>query len=364
MTGPTVVIDGIQLTGQSSRSGIGTYVRELVNGLASLDEIDLSVLATHEAPLPDSVARLTVRRRWRHGRRSEWEHELLRPIALMRNRADVYHSPNFVVSALQRSPWVATLYDLAPLVVQDDPNLLHLRSHMLRFGRRLARADAVVAISRFAADAGIGELGLDPRRVHVCHLGVAREFTPDGPVPTADPPYLLLVSEYQRRKGFDRAFAVIDALAEARYPHVLKVAGRVNPWVQDELAAMAAATSHPDRVQMLGFADDLPGLYRGATVTLIPSRYEGFGLPALEAMASGCPVVSFDNSALGEIVGEGGLLAPEGDVKAMTKLVMGLLDDPRRHAEQSEAGRAWASRFSWEACAALHAEIYRSVAGR
>lgn len=363
MNRPSVLIDGIQLTGQSSRSGIGTYVRELVNGLADIGDISLMVLATRETELPAGVTRLPVRRRWRHGRRSELEHEILRPIALMHNRADVYHSPNFVVSAVQRSPWVATLYDLAPLVVRDDVNLAHLRSHMLRFGRRMARADAVIAISRFAADAGIRQFGLDASRVHVCHLGVGAEFKPEGPGVTEDAPYLLLVSEYQRRKGFDRAFAVIDSLAEAGYPHVLKVAGRVNPWVEEELASMTAAVSHPGRIQILGFVEDLAALYRGATVALIPSRYEGFGLPALEAMASGCPVVAFDNSALGEIVGEGGLLAPEGDLEAMVKLVRGLLDDPSRRAEQAEAGLAWASGFSWETCAALHAEVYRSLAG-
>lgn len=363
MNRPSVLIDGIQLTGQSSRSGIGTYVRELVNGLAGLGNIPVKVLATYEAELPDGVTRLTVRRKWRHGRRSELEHEILRPIALMHNRADVYHSPNFVVSAVQRTPWVVTLYDLAPLVIKDDVNLAHLRSHMLRYGRRMARADAVIAISRFAAEAGIRQFGLDTGRVHVVHLGVAAEFTPDGPGTTDGAPYLLLVSEYQRRKGFDRAFAVIDSLAEAGYPHLLKVAGRVNPWVEEELASMTAAISHPDRVQILGFVEDLPALYRGATAALVPSRYEGFGLPALEAMASGCPVVAFDNSSLSEVVGRGGLLAPDGDVDAMVNLVRGLLDSPSRRAEQAEAGLAWAEGFSWASCAANHAEIYKSVAG-
>jgi glycosyltransferase involved in cell wall biosynthesis len=363
VTATSVLLDGIQLTGQASRSGIGTYVRELVAALAERDDVDLSVLATPEAELPPRAAHLTAHRRWRQGRRAEWEHGVLQPLSTRRHHVEVIHVPQAPVPPLQKRPWVATLHDVAPLVI-DDPQLAPLRRRMQRLGARLATASQIVAISRFAADSGIRHLDLDPQRVHVVHHGVGAEFRPDGPAAAADQPYLLVVSEYQRRKGFDRAFAVIDQLADAGYAHTLKVAGRVNPWVEDELASLLAAARHPERIELLGFVDDLPALYRGADVVLVPSRYEGFGLPALEAMACGAPLVSFDNSSLAEIVGAGGVVVAEGDVPAMTAATRSLLDDRQRRAELHDAALARAGDFSWERSAADHAAIYRLAAAR
>lgn len=358
-----VLVDGTQLTGQSSRSGIGTYVRELIGGLARDPTLNVDVMATPEASVPAGVTKVTVRRQWRYGRKFEWEHGLLRPFTIFRSPADVIHNPNFLVSRVQRDPWVATLFDVAPLMV-EDPNIGRLRRQMERFGPRLSRAAAVIAISRFAADGGMKYLGLSPDSLHVVHLAASRDFKPDGPAAESEPPYLLVVSEYQKRKGFDRAFAVCDALADAGYPHVLKIAGRVNFWVEDELRSLINTTRHPDRIELLGFVDDLPALYRGASLTLIPSTYEGFGLPVLESMSCGTPVVSFDNSALPEIVGTGGVVVPDGDIETMVKAARRVIDSESYRAEQREAALSWSSRFSWETCVQAHAEIYRTAAGR
>jgi glycosyltransferase involved in cell wall biosynthesis len=250
------------------------------------------------------------------------------------------------------------LLDVIPLL-DDSPDLDVLRSRWRRFGPRYRRADAVIAISSHAADEGIRLLGLDPKRVHVARLGVDQAFTPGtGP---ADPPYLLMVSEYSRRKGFDRAFAVIDALAGAGYPHRLVVAGRVHPWARAELEALRHAARHPERIELLDEVLDIVPRYQGASCVLMPSRIEGFGLPALEAMACGVPVVAFDNSALAEVVGAGGCLVPDGDTASMTAAVRRVLDSAECAAEWRQRGLEQAARFTWDECAARHAEVYRSV---
>jgi glycosyltransferase involved in cell wall biosynthesis len=174
---------------------------------------------------------------------------------------------------------------------------------------------------------------------------------------------VLLVSAYDARKGFSEAFAVIDALADAGHPHVLKVAGDLPSWVRPTVETMRSRSRHPERVQLLGFVDDLPSLYWGAAATIVTSRYEGFGLPALEAMAAGSPVVAFANSSLPEVVGEGGLLVADGDISAFVVAVELLLSDESRRADTVTAGLARAATFTVDAMIDGHVNVYRSVVG-
>ncbi len=249
-------------------------------------------------------------------------------------------------------PWVQTLLDVIPLVL-DTPDQAVLRkdgggasaplSPGLGHHRHLAAC---------AADEGVRLLNLDPSRVLVAPLGVDPAFHP-GDTGPADTPYLLAVSEYSRRKGFAEAFAVVDALADAGYPHRLIVAGRVHPWAQNELAALRAAARHPERIEILGYVPELLPLYQGAAAFLMSSRYEGFGLPALEAMASGAPVVAFANSSVTEVVGGGGQLVDDGDVPAMVAAVRQVLD--------SAAASEW--RRGPSACGHLRLGVCRACRG-
>ena len=115
----------------------------------------------------------------------------------------------------------------------------------------------------------------------------------------------------------------------------------------------------PDLVDVVGFVDDLPGYYRGATAVLVTSRHEGCGLPALEAMASGTPVVAFANSAVPEVVGDGGTLVADGDVAGVVRAVAAIIDDQEVRRAHVERGLKRASTFSWRRSAEGHAEVYR-----
>jgi glycosyltransferase involved in cell wall biosynthesis len=173
---------------------------------------------------------------------------------------------------------------------------------------------------------------------------------------------VLVVNEWSQRKGYPEAFAAIAGLADLGLPHALRVAGHIAPEKAAQISVLRAAAPRPDRVELLGYVPDLPALYQAASVFIGTSRYEGFGLPALEAMACGTPVVAFDNSATTEIVAGGGVLVPDGDVAALVGAVHRIIEEPSWAAEMSERGLARAAEFSWAKSAALHAEIIRSVA--
>lgn len=358
---PTVLVDASALSGPSASSGIGTATRRLLEALVADGTVDLTAFVTTGTTLPAGVRLRQVHRIAPKGRAELVEHALRLPLDLRRTPTDVFHEPAFHAPWRVDRPYVQTLYDVIPLVL-DDPDLAALRARWRRFAPRYRRADAVLAISRSAADDGIRLLGLDPARIEIAHLGVGPEFHP-APGP-AEPPFLLVVSEFSRRKGFAEAFEVVARLAELGHRHRLKVAGRVHPWAQGDLDATIAASRRPDLIDHLGFVGDLPALIRSASAFLSSSRYEGFGLPALEAMASGVPVVAFSNSAVTEVVGDGGALVPDGDVAAMAAATSRLLASPAAWQEARQAGLARAARFTWSAAAAVHAAVYTSVAAR
>jgi glycosyltransferase involved in cell wall biosynthesis len=361
--GIDVAVDARGLADASAFRGIGTYLRGLLPPLADQAGIRVTALVSGSVELPTTIARHEVRRR-APGRFATAEHELLLPRDLRRLSVDVVHSPALDPPRRCPVPVVQTLHDVIPLVV-DAPGLAVERRRWRRYAPRIRQAAAVIAVSQHCADQGIAALDLDHRRVHVIHHGVAEVFRPDGDRETGEDPYVLYVGEYDPRKGYAEAFEVIGRVAEAGLPHRLLVVGRVAPWVADEVRGLVAAAPRPERIELLGFVTTarLAALYRGAAVVAITSRHEGFGLPAAEAMASGAPVVGFANTAIREVIAEGGSLIDDGDVPAFAQAVIGILTDDRRRAEAVERALTRARRFSWAQSAAAHAHVFRSVAG-
>jgi glycosyltransferase involved in cell wall biosynthesis len=123
-------------------------------------------------------------------------------------------------------------------------------------------------------------------------------------------------------------------------------------------------TRQPDRVELVGYVPraELVRLYQAADALVVTSRFEGFGLPSLEAMAMGTPVVAFDNSAVAEVVGDGGVLVPDGDTQALVDELAGILSDPALRERLSQAGRRRAGAFTWKESARRHAEVYAQAA--
>jgi glycosyltransferase involved in cell wall biosynthesis len=357
-----VVIDATALSGEGGYSGIGTYVANLVGALARRDDVAVTALVADDTALPDGVEPRPVSRWWRERRRALLEHEVRMVVDLRRAPDGLLHSPSVDPPRWPGRPFVQTLFDTIPLTC-DDADLVPVKRLWQRWAPRYRQAAAVLAISQHSADDGIRVLGLDPRRVHVVPLGVGPEFSPRPCDERSDVPSVLLVAEYSDRKGFADAFAAIADVADAGLPHRLLVAGRIRPATEARLRAAVAHAPNPDRIEVLGYVDDLPARYRSADAVIVPSRYEGFGLPALEAMACGVPVIAYDNTALPEVIGDAGVLVPDGDAAALGRALLAVLTDAPRRGDLIEAGLARAARFSWEQVAAETAAVYHEVAG-
>ena len=275
--------------------------------------------------------------------------------------ADVVH----VTDALPpptRLPLVLTVHDLDALDRAElhGPRARSLQAEQLAAARE--RADEVIAISAVTA-AALQARGVDGDRISVVHLALTE-------LPVSDPrlvptePYLLAVGTVDARKGLD---VLIEAFGRARLDGVrLVIAGPDGHRADDTRAAMAAA-GVTDRVVLPGRVTDaeLAALYRGAMAYCLPSRAEGFGLPVLEAMAAGAPVIASDLPVVRELVGDGAIFVEVGHVDAWATALERLVADDAVRARLSSAGPSIASRYTWEATARATMKVYeRAVAGQ
>lgn len=293
------------------------------------------------------------------------------PRMLRRQRADVAHAQH-LVPPYSPCPTVVTIHDVSFLRHPEwfPPRQVRIMRWLIPLSAR--RATRVHTGSHHAATE-IAELCRVPReRIVVIPDAAAEEFTP-GDVEEARArvfaayglrdPYLLAVGLIQPRKNLPRLVEAFAQLAP-RYPELtLAIAGRVG-WREEELHRRLDASGLRQRVALVGAVgqQDLVALYRGARVMVYPSLYEGFGLPPLEAMACGTPVVASNTTSLPEVVGDAGLLVDPTSSEGIAAAIARVLDDPDLAADLSARGlqRAWL--FSWRRSAQEHLALYTELA--
>jgi glycosyltransferase involved in cell wall biosynthesis len=342
-------------------SGIGRYSTGLARELARIPDLEI-VQVTEEgalAPVPDAE-KVTARS---HAFYPTGGLELARIAAQV--RPDLVHCLHVPTPIPVRHPLVVTIHDLTPLRVPEVMPSVVRRAAYRWWNARAATVAGVLLANSQATAADIHSF-FPHAKAHVRVVLHAADDFADGAVaelPAAFAgarPYLLSMGNIKPHKDLPtllRAFAQVDV----RRPELrLLLVGRDEPGYA---ASVLGDTPAARRVEFTGHVDDptLRALYAGAEVFVFPSRYEGFGLPPLEAMASGAPVVCSDAASLPEVVGDAALLFPAGDVTAAAGAILRLLDDQALRASLVKAGHERVALFTWAATAAQTVTAYREL---
>jgi glycosyltransferase involved in cell wall biosynthesis len=287
------------------------------------------------------------------------------PLHLLAHRYDLLHVPGHKLPVLCPCPSVVTIHDLAFMRFPETFKPLHLQ-RLAWFTRNAARlAGRIIAISQATQRDLCDLLGADESAIDVVHHGVDHAvFRPDGPPESRRLPYILSVGTLQPRKNYLMLIRAFKRMCEhRREPVELLIAGQ-RGWMWEQIEREAKTPPFAERVHLLGFVEDekLPWLYRGAALVAMPSLYEGFGLPLLEAMACGAPLVASNASCFPEVMGDAGVLLDPQDEEAWAQTMGGLLDDAGKRAALRVSGLQRASGFTWERTARQTLEVYRKAA--
>jgi alpha-1,3-rhamnosyl/mannosyltransferase len=292
-----------------------------------------------------------------------------------RGEFDLYHETNYVPRPFD-GPVVATIYDLSLAIHPETHPEARVWFFRRDFVRRLPRIDRFFVLTSSVKEELEALFGVDPERVTVTAPGVDTELfrparggaeeagAPETALP--DPGFLLFVGSLEPRKGLETLFRAYAGLPpELRAAHPLVLVGPPG-WKFRSAWRLVSELGLGDRVRRLGFVDDavLAEVYRRAAALAFPTLYEGFGLPVLEAMASGTPVVCSDIAACAEVAGDAAERVAPGDVAAWTDALERMLTSGDLRSRLAGAGPVRARSFSWRSCAERTLAVYREVARR
>ena len=366
-------LDGYPLS--EPLTGVGHYTLELARALARNfpeDEYELvSPKPFNPAAIEgidrESIPNLRLTGAKSSSLRGHWWSVGL-PMYARRARFDLFHGTNFEVPLWKRRHTVLTIHDLSTLLYPETHRASAVRRARLRLPIAARIADAIITPTEAVRQEVCARLKVKPGKVTAIHEAPRRMFCPMTEAEAAairkrlrvEDEFLLSVGTLEPRKNLLttlRAFAEVLAQPSAR-PQLVIAGGE--GWLIDETLSFINSTSLRERILLTGYLndEDLRALYSSCRAFVYPSLYEGFGLPPLEAMACGSPVIASRIAALQETLGEAAILIEALDVQTLSRTIIEVLKDERRRATMGEAGIKHAAKFSWDEAAKLTHELY------
>ncbi|HUW34237.1 MAG TPA: glycosyltransferase family 1 protein [Planctomycetota bacterium] len=362
--GVKIAID-VSSAAAARRSGVGVALVNILDALAKIDS-ENEYLACYR------LSRLKYSRHLYCPQAGNFRRAIFQEPVIFPRRAHVFHGGDARLPSCGSMPCTATVYDVFSLVRTDFASASFREKKRRRYEHLVRRASRIFAASESTKNDLVSSLSISPQNIIVNHLGVSAEFHP-RPAEEVDrirrkyalpEAYALSVAAFSKRKNIRRVLAAYSALRKShRIESTLVLAGSLEYWGDSRAALEQSGVA--DSVILTGFVEDgdLPALYSGARMFIFPSLYEGFGLPALEAMACGVPLIASDRSSLPEIVGTAGLLVdPESD-DAIRERMAELDGDPGLRESLAARGLERSKLFSWLKTAERMLATWRELAG-
>ena len=347
--------------------GIGTYTRNLWEQMSRRHDAEIVPLAHRrlrdESATSTAMGRLALNK-------TLWMQTIL-PWELQHLDVDLCHFTNNVASVWAPCPTVLTVHDMSLWLYPQHHYLRRLLAMRPVIPFAVRRADAVIAVSKSTQRDIVRILGVPEAKVHVVYEAPAPAFRRLPPGPALDAlqrryhlhdlsdGFILFVGTIEPRKNLVRLLQALKLLAKHSLPHHLVIAGQ-RGWKDKSVYAAVETLGIVDRVHHLGFVplDDLVGLYNLAQVLAFPSLHEGFGLPVVEAMACGTPVVTSPCGGLAEVAGDAAEIVDPMAVESIAAGLWRVLCEPGRREDLIQRGAIQARRFSWTTAAAETREVY------
>ena len=358
------------------RAGLGRYAESLTRALVAADSSRFALFYNRERgvePLEglEHLSARTVGLGYKPWRMLVWLGQLVRiGFDRLLPGAELFHATEHLLPPLRSIPTVLTVHDLI---------FRHLPAHHKRLNRwylNLAlplycrRAAHIIAISEHTRRDLIAAYGLGPEKITVIYEAAAPRFRPQSPQTVAavrarhslPDRYLLFIGTIEPRKNLTRLLAAFETIHDEGLTDGLVIVGR-RGWLYDDFFARLEESPAREAVILPGYVpdEDLPAICAGAQALALPSLYEGFGLPVLEAMACGTPVVTSNASSIPEIGGDAPLYFDPTDVEAITETFRRLLRDADLQERLRARGLAQAARFSWQRAAVETEAVYGTV---
>ncbi len=373
---PRIAINAhlLNLSGNYRSAGINWYIYHLLKNLESIPDFDYTVfLSDVHAREQFQHLHLVRSRLPTHNPivRIFWE-QFIQPGALRASQADLLHALAFAGPRQISIPWLVTIYDLSFMKFPQSFNALNRIYLKYAVRDSLRRADRAIAISESTKRDLVSLFGVSPNKVCTIHCGVDAAFKP-APDSTdvaqlrarysLPEKFILYLGTIEPRKNIVRLLrAFARARRDARLPHRLVMVG-ARGWKYAQVDRVIEGEGIEGQVIFTGYApqEELVSWYRAADLFVYPSLYEGFGLPPLEAMACGTPVVTSNASSLPEVVGDAALMVNPDDERSLAEAIIRALTDRTLRQDMIARGITQAKKFSWERTARETTALYREV---